>query len=380
VIRTLITVPSLVALVLCGAPAATAWPSPPAPPATCTTLVHHSGEQAWFDRARANSPLFIKTARLICSTIDIAEFFITPGTPETDLLSSELDEMSTQHDVTVNVLVNRGVYADKGPTAWSDFTTAFAFAHIYSCLHGCRSTKVGTISHSKWITVSRTRWGFSAVLSTSANWSGSQWDGTYQDGLYFYHDKALYHAFRQRFTSLVACATGSCPSDENDPVVLSDGTWYDANGVTWTGVSSDSKVYFAPVRSDPLVADLSGLTCGPGGTIDVMSLFIVGRQPLVNQLLRLKAEGCAVQVILQTPPSAAVQKSLQPVCATSHAKVISITTGTGVTQTIAGSEDLTDNDYELSDNQTVLTTNTAINAKFAAFFQDDLARAHSCTA
>jgi hypothetical protein len=330
------------------------------PVPTCTPLRGPAHEAVWTDVSTTDSQLAQNTAALICSaadgaTIDIKSWFIQPGDPDTDRILADLQLMHTYHHVAVNVLVGGQIYEIRPGLNWAKAAAVLSrFATLNTCYRGCLSPNLAAIPHSKWMTVSKTRWGPSAVLSTSANWTKEQWRGTREVGLYLYDDEPVYDALVTHFDVMVACGSGSCPS----PDIV--------NG--WVSDDDGNAVYLAPQPTDGVLDTLANLTCAPGGEIDGMSLFLYN-PAMVKQLTRLQSEGCAIHLLLEHPPSQSVITNLAPMCRTQHAKGLIINTGTGVTEAVFGSQDFSVNAAAQSDNQMVSSTSPTIVAAYRDFFE-----------
>lgn len=341
------------------------------PVTTCTPLASPTAEAVWTDLSTVGSQLAQNTAALICSaadgaTIDIKSWFIEPGDSDTNLILADLAMMHTYHHVTVNVLIGRQIYEDKPGLNWDKAAAALrTFATLDTCYRGCVSSSPKAIPHSKWMTVSATRWGPSAVLSTSANWTREQWRGTRESGLYLYDDKPLYTALVDHFNAMVACGSGSCPT----PAIVTG----------WVPDDQGNSLYFAPQPTDALVDTLSKLTCAPGGEIDGMSLFLYDAA-LTTQLSRLQSEGCAINLLLEHAPAQSVIDSFAPMCRISHDKGLIIDTGTGVTEAVFGSQDFSVNAAALSDNQMISSTSPTIVAQYQSFFAQASVGSTRCVA
>ncbi|HEX3908482.1 MAG TPA: hypothetical protein VHW92_11180 [Mycobacteriales bacterium] len=339
------------------------------PVTTCTPLKDPTDEAVWTDLSTVGSQLAKNIAALICSaadgaTIDIKSWFIEPGDPDTDLILADLALMHTYHHVTVNVLIGQQIYEVSSSLNWDKATAALrTFATLSSCYRGCVSSDPAAIPHSKWMTVSATRWGPPAVLSTSANWTREQWRGTRESGLYLYDDQPLYAALVTHFNAMVACGSGTCPT----PDIVTG----------WVPDGDGNALYLAPQPTDGLVDALSNLTCVPGGEIDGMSLFLHDAA-LTNQLSRLQSEGCAIHLLLEHPPAQGLIESFAPMCRIQHDKGLIIDTGAGVSEAVFGSQDFSVNAAALSDNAMIASTSPEIVAQYRTFFTQASAGESPC--
>ena len=211
--------------------------------------------------------------------------------------------MHDYHRVRVNIFVAHSWYR---PSQWTAFRRAIPFARVGSCARACMSGVVNSIDHSKWITVSRLRarnGSGAAVLSTSLNPSNEQFS-TVQSGIVVLRNWPVYAAFIREWNAYNRCAAGlGCI--HRVPV----GRWYGYG---------DTHVWFEPSTDDPTYLALRNLDCHRGGTIDLMSLYLY-RIQIANQLIRLRREGCIVNVLLEhsnSPKGRAMW--LHPQCAFSH--------------------------------------------------------------
>ena len=210
------------------------------------------------------------------------------------------------------------------------------------------------------MTVSATRWGPSAVLSTSANWTREQWRGTRESGLYLYDDQPLYAALVTHFNAMIACGSGACPT----PAIVTG----------WVPDDQGNALYFAPQPTDALVDTLSKLTCAPGGEIDGMSLFLhdagvdFSAEPApVGRLFDRPAAGARARAECHRQPA--------PVCRTTRKGLI-IDTGTGLTQSSAPRTSA--NAAALSDNAMISSTSPTIVAQYRDFFEQASAGSAAC--
>jgi hypothetical protein len=346
----------------------------------CMPLTRPSGQHAWFDVATVNSQLARQWEHAICtaangSTIDLAIWFIGPNGRDTLTLIDDLRRMHEFHGVHVNVIVGKSNY-EPGPGYIKGFSypqllSALSFAHVMSCYYGCRSSRRTAIAHSKFMTISRNRAGFPAVLESSANWDTEQFEQTRQSGIYFGDDVPLYRAFIQRFHSMAACARGNCASDVADPVRKSHGVWYDTDHVIWRGISQSAAVYFDPLpaKDDPVATRLSTMRCHGHGVVDVMTLYLT-RVAVIRQLKRLRREGCSLRILVEHPLGTRYQVShLGERClGLTHDKVIAVKTGKQ-TLVIAGSEDWATTSALTHDQQVVEDTRPSIYRAYAAYYQ-----------
>jgi hypothetical protein len=352
-------------------------------------LAHPSGQHAWFDVAKVDSQLARNWESLICSaadgaTIDLTLWFIGLNGSDTLRLVADLKRMHDRHHVRVNIIVGRSEY-QPGPTyvaglSYPALTSALSFAHLMSCYNGCRSRLKGAIVHSKFMTVSQTRAGYPAVLESSANWDAEQWEQTRQSGIFFGNDLPIYRAFRQRFRSLAACATGSCRDDKFDPVRNSHRIWYDKDGRTWRGAWHGAAVYFDPLppTDDPVAARLKPLRCHGSGSVDVMTLWL-SRAAVIRQLRRLRREGCTLRVLVEHPQGAPWQVAhLGERCVgLSHDKLIAVNTGKQKL-VIEGSEDWTTQSGWTHDQQVVQVNRPAVYRAYHAYYKRAAAGSVPC--
>jgi len=308
----------------------------------------------------AGSQLALGINALICSaddgaTIDIKSWFVTVrGTAMTRMISV-LRLMHAYHHVHVNVFIAKSWYT---PQQWSEFRQAFSFATVWSCARACMSGIPGSIDHSKWMTVSRLRarnGGGTVVLSTSLNPSGEQFDSG-QSGIAVFRDPTVYAPFQREWNAYVSCASGHGCNH-----VIPTGQW---QGLYRT------KVWFEPSKLDPTHEALKTLNCSHGGLIDVMSLYLY-RTTILSDLLRLRAQGCRVNVILEhwDPSKPAPWTQLHPKCAFNHDKMVLIGVGS-LHEVIAGSQDQTPSEVLDDDNQMVMTTNPYTVAHYWRYFND----------
>jgi hypothetical protein len=349
-------------------------------PGCAAPLVHPTGQHAWFDVATVDSQLARNWESVICSaadgsTINLAIWFIGLNGSDTLRLIADLKRMHDRHDVHVNIIVGKSEY-EPGPAyisglSFPALTAALSFAHLMSCFYGCRSPLKTAILHSKFMTVSRTRDGFPAVLESSANWDAEQWEQTRQSGIYFGNDRQIYRAFEQRFRSLAACAKGSCRDDKDDPVRNSHRVWYDKDGLIWRGASHGAAVYFDPLppTDDPVTTVLKSLRCHGSGSIDVMTLWLT-RAKLIRQLRRLRREGCTLRILVEHPrgtPSQATNLGERCV-GLSHDKLIAVNTGKRKL-VIQGSEDWTTQSGWTHDQQVVQVSRPAVYRAYHAYYK-----------
>jgi hypothetical protein len=358
-------------------------------PGCAPALAHPSGQHAWFDVATVDSQLARNWESVICSaangsTINLAIWFIGLNGSDTLRLIADLKRMHDRHDVRVNVIVGESEY-QPGPAyinglSFPALTTALSFAHLMSCYHGCRSPLKNAIVHSKFMTVSQTRAGFPAVLESSANWDAEQWEQTRQSGIYFGDDRPIYRAFRQRFRSLAACATGSCRDDKHDPVRNSNGVWYDKDGLIWRGASQGAAVYFDPLppTDDPIADVLKSLRCHGSGSVDVMTLWLT-RGKVIRQLRRLRLEGCTLRILVEHPRGTPWQvTNLGERCiGLSHDKLIAVNTGKRKL-VIEGSEDWTTQSGWTHDQQVVQVSRPALYRAYHAYYRRAAAGSVPC--
>jgi hypothetical protein len=345
----------------------------------CTPLAYPSGQHAWFDVQQVNSQLARNWEHAICtaaagSTIDLAIWFIGLNGVDTMRLIADLKRVHDNRGVRVNVLVGKSVY-EPGPSylkglSYPDLASSLSFAHLTACQNGCRSSLKGAIAHSKFMTISKTRGGYPAVVESSANWDAEQFERTRQSGIYFGGDVPLYQAFVRRFRSMEACAAGNCKSDLADPVFKRKGVWYDTDHKTWRGVSQGAAVYFDPMPPtvDPVATRLSTVRCHGQGRIDVMSLYLT-RVAVIRQLKRLRREGCTLHILVEHPLGTRYQvKNLGEQClGLSHDKLIAVKTGK-LTLVIAGSEDWATLSGLTHDQQVVEDTRPSIYRAYADYY------------
>jgi hypothetical protein len=343
-------------------------------------LAHPSGQHAWFDVARANSQLARNWESVICSaadgsTINLVIWFIGLNGSDTLRLVADLKRMHNRHQVHVNIIVGQSEY-QPGPAyidglSYPALATALSFGHLMSCYYGCRSSLKGAIVHSKFMTVSRTRDGFPAVLESSANWDAEQWEQTRQSGIYFGNDRPIFRAFEQRFRSLAACAKGSCRDDKYDPVRNSNQVWYDKDGLIWRGASHGASVYFDPLppTDDPVATRLKSLRCHGSGSVDVMTLWLT-RATVIRQLRRLRREGCTLRILVEHPLGTPWQiNDLRERCVgLSHDKMIAVNTGKR-RLVIAGSEDWTTRSGWTHDQQVVQVSRPAVYRAYHVYYK-----------
>lgn len=356
----------------------------------CAPLKHQAGQHAWFDVAKINSPLARRWESAICSaangsTINLVMWFIGVNGADSLRLIADLKRMHDRHDVRVNIIVGRSEY-QPGPTYIAGLSypalraKVSSFAHLRSCFYGCRSSLQLAIVHSKFMTISRTKDGFPAVLESSANWSAEQWEQTRQSGIYFGNDIPLYQAFKERFQSLMACAKGSCKSDTNDPVRNSNRIWYDKDGLIWRGESQGAAVYFDPLPPayDPVATELKSLHCHGSGTVDVMTLWLT-RGTLIQQLRRLRREGCTLRILVEHPRGTPKQvANLGERCVgLSHDKMVAVNTGRQKL-VIGGSEDWSAQSSWTHDQQVVQVTKPAIYHAYHEYYVRAAAGSVSC--
>jgi hypothetical protein len=135
----------------------------------------------------------------------------------------------------------------------------------------------------------------------------------------------------------------------------------------WQGLYR-TQVWFEPSTLDPTHEALRTLSCRNGGTIDVMSLFLY-RSTILNDLLRLRSEGCTVNVLLEhwDPTRPAPWNLMKPRCAFNHDKMALIDVGS-VHEVIAGSQDITPAEVFEDDNQMVRTTNPRVVYRYWLYF------------
>jgi len=214
----------------------------------------------------------------------------------------------------------------------------------------------GSIDHSKWITVSRLRsrnGGGTAVLSTSLNPTEEQFSSG-QSAIAVFRDPSVYGPFLREWNTYVSCATGR-------------GCNHTIPSGRWQGLYR-TEVWFEPSRLDPTHEALKTLNCKRGGSIGVMSLYLY-RRPVLDDLLRLRAQGCTVDVLLEhwdsTQP--APWSQLHPRCAFNHDKVVLIDVGS-THLVIAGSQDQLSTELLHDDNQMVRTTNPAVVTRYRQYF------------
>lgn len=317
-----------------------------------------SGPHMWQDEhGGANSQLARGMAALICSagdgaTIDIKSWFVTVGGAAMARIVTSLRLMHRYHRVRINVFVARSWYTS---SQWHAFRSAFFFARVGSCARACMSGVTRSISHSKWITVSRLRsrnGGGSAVLSTSANPSNEQFSSG-QSGIVVLRARSVYSAFIRQWNAYNRCASGRGCNHR-----VRAGRWYGYR---------DTHVWFEPSTIDPTIVALSHLDCRRGGAVDVMSLYLY-RIQVIHQLTRLRRSGCTVHVLLEHSKSpSGLAMSLRPRCEFNHDKLVIISVGR-VRMVIAGSQDQTPNEVLIDDNQMVKTTNRSVFRRYVAYF------------
>jgi hypothetical protein len=305
----------------------------------------------------AASELALQINALICSaddgaTIDVKSWFVGfHGTAMTRMIDA-LRLMHTYHHVRVNVFVAKSWYT---PHNWVAFRRAFSFATVWSCARACMSGVPGSIDHSKWILVSRLRarnGGGTAVLSTSLNPSEEQFSSG-QSGILTFRDPTLYGAFLHEWNVYVRCASGrGCDH------IIPSGRWQGSYRTT---------VWFEPSKLDPTHEALKNLHCTHGGMIAVESLYLY-RRSILDDLLRLRSEGCSVDVLLEhwDPKKPSPWTLLHPRCAFNHDKLVLIDVGS-VHQVIEGSQDQTPSEVLIDDNQMVRTTNPYVLARYRAY-------------
>jgi hypothetical protein len=388
-VRARLAVLAILGLLLSLLPAYGASGSPQTHPARaqrCAPLAHQSGQHAWFDVATVNSQLARNWERAICSaadgsTINLAQWFIGLDGRDTLRLIADLKLMHDKHDVHVNIIVGKSVYLP-GPTyvvglSYPALESALSFAHLMSCHYGCRSSLKSAITHSKFMTISRTRSGVPAVLESSANWNTEQFEQTRQSGIYFGNDRPLFQAFVQRFKSMAACARGNCRADKNDPVRRINRIFYDKDGIVWRGVAKDAAVYFDPLppEIDPVAERLSTMHCHGKGSVDVMTLWL-SRKTVITQLRRLRREGCSLHVLVEHPIGTSWQVS--NLGELSHDKLIAVNTGRQKL-VIAGSEDWSAQSGWTHDQQVVQDTKPSIWRGYAAYYKLAAAGSKPCT-
>ncbi len=297
---------------------------------------------------------------LICSaadgaTIDIKSWFITPWGAAMHNMIGALRLMHYWHHVRVNVIISRSWYS---PSGWTTFRRAFYFAWVGSCVGACMSGTAGSIDHSKWISVSQLRTrngGGQAVLSTSLNPSPEQFSSG-QSGILVVRNYPVYAAFLREWYAYVRCATGR-------------GCDHRVRLGRWAGYG-DTHAWFEPSLADPTWRALAPLDCSHGGVVDLMSLYLF-RVSILQQLLRLRATGCLVHVLLEHPgdPSGLLP-GLHPRCLFNHDKLVIISVG-GNRTVIEGSQDQTPNEVLIDDNQMVETTNLTVFRRFVWYFNHE---------
>ncbi len=296
---------------------------------------------------------------LICSaadgaTIDIKSWFMTAPGAAMGRMVAALRLMHSHHHVRVNVVVGKSWYSSQ---KWQLFRRAFSFATVWSCARACMSGLPGSIDHSKWITVSRLRsrnGGGTAVLSTSLNPTAEQFSSG-QSGIAIFRDPTVYGPFLQEWNAYVRCAVGR-------------GCTHAIPTGRWQG-RYRTQVWFEPSRLDPTHEALKTLSCRRGGRIGVMSLYLY-RRPVLDDLLRLRGQGCSVDVLLEhwdsTQP--APWKQLHPRCAFNHDKMVLIDVGS-THQVIAGSQDQLSTELLHDDNQMVRTTSSTVVRRYRQYFE-----------
>jgi hypothetical protein len=358
---------------------------------SCVPLTHQGGQHAWFDIQKVHSQLARDWGHAICSaangsTINLAIWFIGVNGPDTLQLINDLKRMHRFHDVHVNVIVGKSIY-EPGPAyirglSYPGLLSALPFAHVMSCYYGCRSSLKSAIAHEKFMTISRTRAGYPAVVESSANWDTEQFEMTRQSGMYFGDDVPLYRAFAKRFRSLAACARGNCAADKADPVRKRKGVWYDTDHKIWRGAAQDAAVYFDPLpaKDDPVASRLSLIHCHGHGRVDVMTLYLT-RVAVIHQLQRLQREGCTLHVLVEHPLGTRYRvKHLGERClGLSHDKVIAVRTRTQ-TLVLAGSEDWATLSALTHDQQVVEDTKPRIYQEYAAYYTKAARGAVPCKA
>ena len=325
---------------------------------TCPGLPHYAtGPHVWTDLHDENSPLVLNMRRMVCSaadhaTIDIKMWYVAVTDDTVALFVHDLALMHAYHHVRVNVFVGRNAYRYNSTARnWLAFVHAFSFAHLYSCHSACISRTPGGVAHSKWITVSQLRHNGPAALTTSTNISGQQF-GQAQSGIFVANNPSFYGALVKRWNVYLSCTHGGhCDR------TLSPAGWRQHGSMS---------IYFAPTSSDPIGELLSHVSCARGGQVQVVSLYLF-RSLIRQQLVRLRAAGCDVQLLVEHPPtSQSVIDALQPRCYQDHDKFVVVNTPTEHV-VIAGSEDLSLKALNVNDNEMVRTSKAAVVAGYHHF-------------
>jgi hypothetical protein len=309
--------------------------------AACHPLNSPGSVRVLFQSYARTTTLERQWRRMICSaardsTVSLALMFLHDNGPATHRLVRALRWVHYHRDVQVRVLVQRGHYYHA--SSWRKLKRELHFARLYSCWYGCHSARPQAHAHAKFMILSRTIFGGSAVLESSANWSQGQFEGQRESGVYFYDIPALYAGYLAEWRSLVN-------RSPNSPAV-------------WTAAGHGVSYTFDPhAESDPTVSELRTLTCRAGDLVEIANSKI-RRISVVKELNLLQRDGCTVRAVVQRRLRGLRPRSHFAVRTTRiHDRflVIHAHTGTGaaVDEVIAGSELCRWAALRLSDNQLV---------------------------
>ncbi|WP_375496982.1 phosphatidylserine/phosphatidylglycerophosphate/cardiolipin synthase family protein [uncultured Jatrophihabitans sp.] len=323
----------------------------------CTPLLAHGDVATWTQDTTVINTLTRNWAQLICSaapnsTITMAEMYAYENSATVARLMNALRAVHAYRGVRVRVLVQRGGYYPGAQ--WAALKRHFRFAEVHYCTYGCHSSDPNAHAHTKFMVLSKTIFGGSAVLESSANWSGEQFDRQRQSGVYVYGNNRLTQAYLQEWASLTTRS------------LLDATTWRSAgSGISY---SFDPR----PAATDPIASELHTLTCEPGDSIGVADT-LLSRPTLVAELTRLAQAGCQVQVLIDPSGSVVTALSASTRAVVEHDKFVVIdahAAGTGAArqEVIHGSENYSTGSMTLSDQQLLLLRRPDVYATYLWWF------------
>jgi hypothetical protein len=331
----------------------------------CAPLATHGSVAAWFNIRRKSPAVADHWADLICSaapgsTITLASMFIFGGTPLLNRLINDLRAVHVYRKVHIRVITERSQYATRAEAStvfwtWSEFSKRFDFTTVTECEYGCTVPgKVGTM-HMKYMTVSRTIFGEPAVMESTINWSAQQFSDQNGSAVYFYNNRKIYDAYVAE-SGRVEHRTRATETTETRG---------------WRSGGAGIAYAFDPstVDTDPIVDELTTLSCRPGDYIEIVNANIT-RGRFVHELDRLQAAGCTLRIITEQsfrPPK--MDYTVRHM--TTHDKfvlVVAHNKSGPIREVMTGSEDYRPASMELAEEQLLRIRLTKITTAYAHWF------------
>lgn len=275
-----------------------------------------------------------KLAQVICgaapnSQIKIGMFFIRAiGTmtstglgnrPETDpeVIYDALEWVKKNRQVSIGIVMDGGTINPRG--ARDQISERLrSIAGLYYCATGCFNTNKASvypyaINHEKFVTISDTVWKndksgpHPAIVSMSGNFARSQLRNYHQELTLIYDDKKMFSMFDVRYDGMVYCAKTSCTSSAGFPAALQlrkqRGIWVDPIYRHYTDAGRGTTVSFTPQRQDArdfYVQQFDDVDCAVDKKIRIAMFKLTDSkaEQMVNALVRLKARGCDIKMLL----------------------------------------------------------------------------------